>query len=73
MEDIVEKMLYAWNEKDSLQQCVKVANDHAIDFMKWIANNDYATWNKGETWFKIEFGNKKEITTEQLLEIYNNQ
>lgn len=67
MKDLREKMFEAWNEKDSFQQCVQIAETHAKDeaigFHKFLR----------EFYLNNSVKLSLEKTTEELYEIYQQQ
>lgn len=52
----------------NVEECVKITEEFAVNFAKWIRTNAYDT---GEKWYYQE--DNETYTTEELLEIYKKQ
>ena len=55
--------------EETIQQCVEVTGEYAIDFAEWMSDAIHRNYKSGGMWFV-----KGEIkTTKELLEIYKKE
>jgi len=68
--DSENRMYYEYNHLELAENCEKIADDYAIGFAEWIAN-EFWILSSNDLWYHKSDGNPEEATTiEKLLEIY---
>jgi hypothetical protein len=55
---------------DKVEECKKIADEYAIEFLEWFDKNAYS---RGENSFLLWDNDKEPLTPKQLLEIFKKE